>query len=93
VGPRRPSAAAAGGTRSWAALGRKRSGPLGARCDGKPGGGAEGLPPDLDRWAAQKEQGRKGRVFLILKQRIQTRFKHKFEFNQPKINAPACMQQ
>jgi hypothetical protein len=36
------------------------------------------------------KRGRKG--FLILKQRIQTRFKHKFEFNQPKINAPACMQ-
>jgi hypothetical protein len=63
TGGTHPSATAAGGARSWAALGRKRSGSLGARCDGKPGGGAEGLPPDLDRWAAQKEQGKEGKDF------------------------------
>jgi hypothetical protein len=42
--------------------------------------------------AANREGSRKG-FFPFFEKGTQTKFKHKFEFNQPKINATSCMQQ
>jgi hypothetical protein len=92
TGGARPSAGAGGGRAAGPRWAANEAGWERKRCEGDRATKGEGLPPDFGGWAAQK-QGRKEEKFSIFETKIQTRFKHKFESNQPKINAPTCMQQ
>jgi hypothetical protein len=60
MGGTRPSAAAAGGARGWAAPSRKRSGPPSTRCDGEPGCRTEGAQPDFGDLGSKPKQTRNG---------------------------------
>jgi hypothetical protein len=75
--------------RCWA---DNQTGPQSCRSDAESGDGVEGARPDFSTWAAQENWKERKERFSIFEKRTQTKFKHKFEFNQPKINALACMQ-
>jgi hypothetical protein len=86
----RPSAIAGGGRAVGPVLGRKPSWTEKwreeKRLTKKKSRGTAGL---REMGCATKQEKDKRRVFCFWNER----FKHKFEYNQPKINAPACMQQ
>jgi hypothetical protein len=76
--------AVAGGGRSRAALGRKRSGLQSARGQRRPDSGAEGAQPDLQAGLRRGTGKGKERFSIFLKKEHKQKFKHKFEFNTQK---------
>jgi hypothetical protein len=85
TGGARPSATAGAARARLGCAGPEAKRAKKRRVRGQTGGGVEGPPPNFDRWAAQANRKRVEGFLFFLKKEIKPKFKHKFEFNQPKL--------